>query len=97
LKKPILIREMSDLKNISKAILESENEIFFEKDVLIKLNHSDKELFLEIWKRTLVFENWNYSSLTIGFEKTLNMLKTEFQLDDNISRILANKAAYEWK
>lgn len=82
---------------ISKAILESKNELFFERHVLEKLDENHQKQFLEIWKRTLGFENWNYKDLSIGFEKTIHLLKTEFELNDEVAHVVANKASYEWK
>jgi len=82
---------------ISKAILESKNEIFFERQLLEKLDENHQKYFLEIWQRTLDFENWNYEDLCIGFEKTVHLLKTEFKLNQEVAHVLANKASYEWK
>lgn len=85
------------ITTISKAILESKNELFFERQILEKLDENDQEYFLEIWQRTLAFENWNYKDLSIGFEKTVHLIKTEFQLNEEVAHVLANKASYEWK
>lgn len=81
----------------SKAILESKNEMFFERHVLEKLDENHQKYFLEIWQRTLAFENWNYEDSSIGFEKTVNLLKTEFKFNEKVAHVLANKASYEWK
>ena len=53
--------------------------------------------FVEIWNKILELKNWNYSDISVGFEKALNILKTEFNIDEKAAKIIANKAAYEWK
>ena len=86
-----------EIITISNAILESKNELFFKRHVLEKLDENNQKRFLEIWQRTLSFENWNYTDLNIGFEKTVHLLKTEFQLNEEAAHALASKASYEWK
>lgn len=89
------------LKNISQAILDfsETNEIVgFEKYVLDTLKDSnDVELFNSIWSTTIDFENWNHSNLQIGFDKTMEILKTKYNLDEQVRIFLTNRAAYEWK
>lgn len=89
------------LKNISQAILDfsETNEIVgFEKYVLDTLKDSnDVELFNSIWSTTIDFDNWNYSNLQIGFDKTMEILKTKYNLDEQVRIFLTNRAAYEWK
>ena len=85
------------ITTISTAILESKNEVLFERHVLKKLDENHQKHFLEIWKRTLDFENWNYEDLSIGLEKTVHLLKTDFELNEEVAHVLANKASYEWK
>ena len=85
------------ITTISKVILESQNELFFERHVLEKLDEHHQKYFHEIWQRTLGFENWNHKDLSIGFEKTVLLLKTEFKLNEEVAHVLASKASYEWK
>ncbi len=89
------------LKNISQAILDfsETNEIVgFEKYVLDTLKDSnDVELFNSIWSTTIDFENWNHSNLQIGFDKTMEILKTKYNLNEQVRIFLTNRAAYEWK
>lgn len=89
------------LKNISQAILDfsKTNEIVgFEKYVLDTLKDSKEiELFNSIWSTTIDFENWNHSNLQIGFDKTMEILKTKYNLDEQVRIFLTNRAAYEWK
>lgn len=89
------------LRNISKVILDFSNtkEIFgFEKYVLDKLKDpKEAELFNEIWSTTVNFDNWNHTNLQVGFDKTMEILKSKYKLDEQISRFLTNRAAYEWK
>ncbi|CAN5421422.1 hypothetical protein BH09BAC5_BH09BAC5_05220 [soil metagenome] len=89
------------LKNISIVILSfstSKRIIGFESFVLQNLNDSREiSMFKEIWSTTINFENWNYPSLLIGFDKTMEALKNKYNLDENICKILVNQAACEWK
>lgn len=95
------MNESESIRKISKVIIDfnnSKNHFGFEEYILKNLNEeNDKKYFIEIWNRALEFKNWNYSELSIGFEKTLNILKAEYGINEKTAEIIANKAAYEWK
>lgn len=95
------MNDKDPLKNISKAILDfsaSKKIIGFEKYVRDNLHDSKEvELFNDIWSTTINFENWNHATLQIGYDKTMETLKSKYDLDENICKYLANRAAYEWK
>jgi hypothetical protein len=89
------------INNISEVIISYQNsskQFGFENFVLEKLNESKEiKLFRDIWSTTISFENWNYEDLEIGFNKTVEILKSKYGLDERVSIQLANAAAYEWK
>lgn len=95
------MNDKDSLKNISKVILDFSNTkriVGFEEYVLDKLKDSrERELFNEIWSTTINFDNWNYASLQIGYDKTMEILKSKYNLDEHICKFIANMAAYEWK
>ena len=75
-----------------------ENQFHFKKYVLDNLSdEDDKKYFTEIVKRAWEFENWNYGNLSIGFEKTLTILKSDFDMNEKAAKVIANLAAYDWK
>jgi len=95
------MNDKDSLKNISQAILDfskTKEIVGFEKYVLDKLDDSkEAELFNNIWLTTIDFDNWNHSNLQVGFDKTMEILKSKYNLDDQVCRFLTNRAAYEWK
>lgn len=95
------MNEQDPLKNISKAILDFSNTkelVGLEKYVLNNLRDpNEAKLFKDIWATTINFDNWNHSSLQVGFDKTMEILKHKYNLNEKICRFLANRAAYEWK
>ncbi len=87
--------------NISKAILDyidKKETINFVQCILSKLHDSnDSELFKEVWSTSIDFDNWNNENITIGFEKTKEILLMKYNLDSQICTFLANRASFEWK
>ena len=100
--KEILNMDKSEsVKKISKLVIDFDNlknHFGFVDYILENLNEeNDKMYFVEIWNKILELKNWNYSDISVGFEKALNILKTEFNIDEKAAKIIANKEAYEWK
>lgn len=62
-----------------------------------RLDEKNLIKFKEIWAKAIEFENWNYSDLKIGKNKTIEVLKKEFNLEENIATKIADAASYQWK
>ena len=80
------------VKKISKLVIDFDNlknHFGFVDYILENLNEENDKMYF--------VKNWNYSDISVGFEKALNILKTEFNIDEKAAKIIANKAAYEWK
>jgi hypothetical protein len=95
------MNEKDPLKNISNAILDfptSNKIVGFEKYVLDNL-HDNKEieLFNDIWLTTINIDNWNFKSIQVGYNNTIDALKSKYNLDEQVCKFLANIAAYQWK
>jgi hypothetical protein len=95
------VNDKDPLKNISKIILDfsaSKKILGFEKYVRDNLHDSKEvELFNDIWSTTINFDNWNHSNIQIGYDKTMEILKSKYNLEENICKYLVSRAAYEWK
>lgn len=89
------------VEKISKIILSFKNlnePWKFEAFVLQnELDERDLIKFKEIWAKAIEFENWNYSDLKIGKNKTIEVLKRKFNLEESIATKIADAASYQWK
>ena len=97
----IIMNHHLSIKKLSGSILSFDNwSSPWEFENYISQNIIDPEveiLFKKIWSKAMEPENWNYSDLNIGTQKTIIILKDNFELDENTAHQIARAAAYQWK
>ncbi|HEX8548427.1 MAG TPA: hypothetical protein VF691_15810 [Cytophagaceae bacterium] len=75
-------------KNISKVILDfsaPKKIVGFEEYVLDNLHdNKEVELFKDVWLTTINYDNWNHASMQVGYDKTMETLKSKYNLDEQV-------------
>jgi|GEM_PF-1881797 len=93
--------EEASIRNLSETILSFNNwnrPQDFEAYVLERTTDiKEKEVFKKIWATAIDFDNWNTGSLNDGSDKAIALIEQRYQLDEKVSKQIANAAAFQWK